>query len=159
MDGVVSNFDAGISKLLGEPYDDNKYENDKEYKKKMRDAIKKHKKEGGQPWYELPMLPDAMQLWTYIKLYKPTFLSATGVPGSESVEKEKRRWLDEKFGKNVPAIFVKKAADKQQEAKSNKHILIDDKPKAINPWKSAGGIGILHTSASSTIQQLKQLGL
>jgi hypothetical protein len=29
----------------------------------------------------------------------------------------------------------------------------------FDEWRAAGGIGILHTSAADTIQQLKKLGL
>jgi hypothetical protein len=43
-------------------------------------------------------------------------------------------------------------------AKPN-HILIDDREKSIQPWREAGGIGILHTSAADTISQLQKLGL
>jgi len=39
------------------------------------------------------------------------------------------------------------------------HILIDDRESNIDQWRAAGGIGILHTSAAGTIQQLKKLGL
>ena len=49
-------------------------------------------------------------------------------------------------------------ADKHEYAAPN-HILIDDRDKAILPWREAGGIGILHTSANDTIAQLKELGL
>jgi hypothetical protein len=38
-------------------------------------------------------------------------------------------------------------------------ILIDDRADTIREWDSQGGIGILHTSAANTIQQLKKLGL
>jgi hypothetical protein len=38
-------------------------------------------------------------------------------------------------------------------------ILIDDMEQTIREWKNAGGVGILHTSASDTISQLKKLGL
>ena len=37
-------------------------------------------------------------------------------------------------------------------------ILIDDYPKNVDQFKAAGGIGILHISASNTISQLKRLG-
>ena len=37
-------------------------------------------------------------------------------------------------------------------------VLIDDYPKNIREWQRKGGIGILHTSASSTISQLRKLG-
>ena len=36
-------------------------------------------------------------------------------------------------------------------------VLIDDREKNINAWVEAGGIGILHTSAANTIDQLKAL--
>ena len=36
-------------------------------------------------------------------------------------------------------------------------ILIDDRMHSIGPWRSAGGIGILHTSASQSIGELKTL--
>ena len=38
-------------------------------------------------------------------------------------------------------------------------ILIDDLKVTIDEWNAGGGIGILHTSAASTIKQLKELGL
>ena len=39
------------------------------------------------------------------------------------------------------------------------HILIDDRKSNIEEWRANGGIGILHTSATDTISQLKKLGL
>ena len=38
------------------------------------------------------------------------------------------------------------------------NILIDDTKKKLDPWIEAGGIGILHTSAASTISELKEWG-
>ena len=51
-------------------------------------------------------------------------------------------------------------AEKQKYAKKNgvPNILIDDWKKNIVEWEAAGGIGILHKSASATIAQLKKLG-
>lgn len=158
MDGVVADFHSGITKLIGEPHSEERYENDKEYKKKMWDTVKDYRKKGGELWYELQLLPDAMQLWTYIKKYNPTFLTSTGTSKAKMTEDEKRRWLNDKFGPHVPAIFARSAQAKKEHA-GPKHILIDDKEKAIKPWETAGGLGILHTSASSTIAQLKKLGL
>ena len=36
-------------------------------------------------------------------------------------------------------------------------VLIDDRKKNIEAWEDNGGIGILHTSAEDTINQLKKL--
>ena len=49
-------------------------------------------------------------------------------------------------------------AMKGSDNKKQPAILIDDYPKNVNQFKAAGGIGILHTSASNTISQLKRLG-
>ena len=37
-------------------------------------------------------------------------------------------------------------------------ILIDDYPKNVTQFRAAGGIGILHTDTTSTINRLKRLG-
>jgi hypothetical protein len=42
--------------------------------------------------------------------------------------------------------------------KREQAVLIDDYPKNITEWTAKGGIGILHTNASSTISQLKKIG-
>ena len=36
-------------------------------------------------------------------------------------------------------------------------VLIDDRPKNIEAWENAGGIGIIHESAEKTIAKLKEL--
>jgi hypothetical protein len=36
-------------------------------------------------------------------------------------------------------------------------VLIDDRQKNLDAWEKHGGIGILHTSAEDTINQLKEL--
>ena len=69
--------------------------------------------------------------------------------------------LTSRVAKNISGvnqeIFVP-ASQKQQFSGENQ-ILIDDRVDNIEQWKSKGGIGILHTSASDTIKQLKELGL
>ncbi len=37
-------------------------------------------------------------------------------------------------------------------------ILIDDYPKNVQQFKSAGGIGILHSNTQTTISQLRKIG-
>jgi hypothetical protein len=53
-------------------------------------------------------------------------------------------------------------ADKMRFAKDGRdgrpNLLIDDHSKNIAQFGSAGGIGVLHKSASSTIKQLKEIG-
>ena len=68
----------------------------------------------------------------------------------------KIKWVEQ----NIPGtpLLLKSAELKQLYASSNS-ILIDDRADNIQRWNEAGGIGILHTSAADSIQQLKDLGL
>ena len=46
----------------------------------------------------------------------------------------------------------------KQNYSDKSNILIDDRLDTIEEWRARGGIGIHHTSALSTISQLKKLG-
>lgn len=165
LDGVLADFVTGIEKAVQTvhgtsdfEYSENRNDNDKKYRNMIWEAIDKyHKNHNGQLWYELPLLDDAPTLWKFVSQYDPQILSATGDPKYNAGE-QKRQWVNEKLGSNVKVNLVRRAGDKQQYADA-KHILIDDKHKAIDPWKQSGGIGVLHTSATNTIAQLKKLGL
>lgn len=155
LDGVLADFVTGVKKLVPD-YTEAKYEQDSKYRNKMWDAVRKHSKDGGRLWEDLPLMPDALTLWNYVKKYNPEILTATGDP-KYNAEEQKRKWVKKHLG-NVKINFVQRAADKAQYA-TNGDILIDDKQKATKPWIDAGGQGILHTSAENTIKQLKKIGL
>lgn len=121
-------------------------------------AVNRWVKKGHLFFGAMDPMEDAFVLWDYIKEYFPTILSATGhVPHAST---EKRDWVKRHLGDTTAgmALFVRAASEKCQYAAPN-HILIDDRKKAIEPWIEAGGIGILHTSAADTIEQLKKLGV
>jgi len=67
----------------------------------------------------------------------------------------KLTWLK---NNNITATsnLVRRRKDKVNYAKSDT-ILIDDKPVTIDEFNKAGGIGILHTDAISTINKLKEI--
>lgn len=157
MDGVIADFERKLSELLGEPFDNERFKSDKKYKNATWKVVSKHQKQGGEVWYELEPMADTPQLWNYIAKYNPEILSATGSSHFKG-KGQKERWIKKHFGPSVRVNIVTGANDKQQFAAPN-HILIDDSARAINPWVAAGGIGILHTSATNTIQQLKKLGI
>ena len=112
-------------------------------------------------WHTLPWMPGGQQLWSYINNYHPHILSAyvehatdpNCIPG-------KRHWAMTNLGLPAYRINLVKRREKQNFAKVNGEpaLLIDDYIKNINQFKARGGIGILHTSAASTITQLKSLG-
>jgi hypothetical protein len=148
LDGVLANFEKGVSELLKAPM---KYQNTNE----MWRYIKAYSRRGGKLWRDLSLMPDAKTLWNYIKKYDPEILSSGGDPVF-GADVQKRKWVAEHFGGNVKVNITRRSNEKAQYAAPN-HILIDDMMKSIGPWIKAGGIGILHKNANDTIKKLQDL--
>ena len=147
MDSVLVDFDRGYQELTG-------------MTTQQADAIGGDTfwepliKAGAKWWITLNWMPDGKQLWNYIKKYTPILLSAPS--REESSKLGKRVWVK----RELPGTkLILRYAPQKQEYASPTSILIDDREKNIDQWEAAGGIGILHTSAANTIEQLKQLGL
>ena len=149
MDGVLTDFDAAFMKASdGIP--------PREYEKKFgKDKFwELIDGRGVGYWVGMPWMPDGKEYWDYIKEYKPILLSS---PSRSSTSRlGKRLWVRNQLPGTK--LILSQAKDKQNYAQKDR-ILIDDRPSNIDQWRSQGGVGILHTSASDTIRQLKDLGL
>jgi hypothetical protein len=139
LDGVMADLDKHVKEITGKTFDE------------LRASG------SGFTEFVLDKMPDADTLWNYVVQYDPTILTATGYP-EEKAKAEKIRWVYDNLHGFDGILTTISGADKHKYAAPN-HILIDDRDKAILPWREAGGIGILHTSAADTIAQLKKLGL
>ena len=144
LDGVLTDFDKQLAELLNKKlvrgWD---FGNDPKVWAKIAHA-------GEKFWSEMAWMPDGHDLWEYIKDFKPTVLTApTRHPSSKT---GKKIWLKENLP-GVPAIIDSK---KEQYAKEG-YILIDDREKNIKKWEEAGGTGILHKDAESSIKELKKI--
>ena len=104
-------------------------------------------------WGGMVPMPDALELWQYVRRYDVEVLTAGRPHGNPFLEKS--LWVRRYLG-DVKLHLVPRSGDKAKFAAPN-HILIDDKVASITPWVAAGGIGILHTSAESSITQLQQI--
>ena len=146
MDGVLVDFERGYKELTGY------------YTKSHPDARtfwEPVDSEGPSFWATLPWMPDGRTLWNHIKGYKPYILTSPSLdPGSK---KAKREWVEKELPE-AKNIYFRKAQLKPEFSGKNR-ILIDDREDTIGWWREQGGIGIHHTSAASTIQQLKNLGI
>jgi len=156
LDGVLVDFVALAQQWVPQWQDDSVPNRNKKLDRELWGRVSGRAKRGEPFWGSMNPMNDAHELWTYISKYNPQILSAKGVVGNP--DPEKREWVKKFLGPNVVVNLVTKAMDKAQFAAPGR-ILIDDKMKAIQPWRDAGGIGILHTTAASTIKQLKDLGL
>ena len=148
MDGVITDFNNRYKKYAGMmPAEyEKKFGKDKFWE--LADA------EGVAFWVGMPWMEDGKTYWDYIKKYDVELLSSPS--RSETSRLGKRLWVRN----NLPGIklTLAQAYNKRNYAAPN-HILIDDRESNIEQWRDKGGIGILHTSAADTIQQLKDLGL
>ena len=156
LDGVLVDFVELAKKWVPNWKEEGAINRNKKLDRELWGRVGGRAKKGIPFWGQMKPMPDASQLWSYVKKYNPEILSATGRVGNPI--EEKKEWVRKYLGPNVKVNLVQRAVDKAQFAAPG-HILIDDKIKAINPWIEAGGIGIHHTSAVNTIARLKELGL
>lgn len=147
-DGVLVHFEEGFEKKFGKRHDEVHV-----------GVMWKLINSSATFWPHLPQMPDAMDLWNYIKGYEPTIL--TGCPPGELAFSQadfgKRTWFGRELGSHVPVITCL-SKNKPNHMANKGDILIDDIIKNCNRWEEAGGVAIHHTSAATTIAKLKELG-
>ena len=153
MDGVLCDFAKGVEKVIGKSITQWSYGS----KSEKWDKIKATPKF----WHTLPWMPGGKDLWNFISKYKPHILSAyveesfdpNCIPG-------KSHWARTNLGIAPGNVNLVKRVQKQNYAKvaGQPAILIDDYKKNTDQFTQKGGIGILHTTTSNTIRELKKLG-
>jgi hypothetical protein len=151
MDGVLCDFMVQAKKATGKIFTQEK---SAEYWK----IIKKIPKF----WSDMPWMPGGKQLWNYIKQYNPHILSAY-TPDDPNCIPGKQKWIRRNINISSSRINLIRRKDKSKFAMKSGEtrqpaIIIDDFPRNVDQFKAAGGIGILHISASKTISELKRLG-
>jgi hypothetical protein len=113
-------------------------------------------KHGGiEFWSDMSWNPGGKKLWNYISKYSPNILTAPSKRVYDDCVAGKKKWI-KRLGS--PKILIRSKDRKKEFAKPN-HILIDDLKSNISDWNSSGGIGIHHKKTSTTLAQLKELGL
>ncbi len=163
LDGVMSDLVAKWAELTGYSRDDieHGYWTNREMKKKIWKTTNRALKQGVEIWYDLDLMPGAMTLWQFLVRnagtvgYEIEILTATGRMRQEEVADMKHRWVAKHLSSTVGVITVQDGVDKARYAEEDA-ILIDDQQKNIDAWERAGGVGILHTDAESTINQLRK---
>ena len=144
-DGVLADFDAGATRLLG-----------------MSPANFQARYGAGRFWARLaaapdfyarlPLMPGAMELFDAVRHLEPVIL--TGLPRGTWAAPQKVRWAARHFpGTRVITCL---AVHKRKHCEHG-DVLVDDNPKYRDRWEDAGGVFVLHTDVASTLGQLAEL--
>jgi len=171
MDGVLVDFEAGAIEHLTNMLQNGEAEDLKAEIK--RDYVTKEDLRGKSPirvfmykalqhhagfWENLPWMPGGEELWNFIGSRGVAILTTPLRYGSEI---GKQAWIDTHLNPPPVRVFMSKTDD---HGKSQKYrwaapyrILIDDYVKNTAPWEEAGGIAILHTDTTKTIQELEEI--
>mgnify|MGYP001158555077 CR=1 FL=1 len=149
MDGVLADFEKGIEDMIGGTFNDDRWP-------ELPDDF----------FLQLEPMPDAKKLWGFIGKYNPFILTA--IPRSsrgaisKRATKDKMRFMKRWFGVSSDRIYAVIRKNKKNFAKDGRdgrpNILIDDHIGNIREFKSAGGLGVHHKSASKTISELMKIG-
>ena len=144
-DGVLADFDAGATKLLGAPPDAFQAKNG-----------------AGRFWARLakapdfyatlPLMPGADLLFDAVRHLEPVIL--TGLPRGNWAAQQKVRWAKEHFPGT--RIITCMAVNKRDHAHPG-DVLVDDNDKYRHLWEEVGGIFIHHKSVDDTLRQLAKL--
>lgn len=144
LDGVLADFDAHYERL----FDVRLHRGMGEDPPGLWDNIRN----AGTFYRDMPLMPDALELWEGVKHLSPTIL--TGVPYHQVPEAEahKRAWMAERFGADVSVVCCK-SRDKRLHGRPG-DVLIDDWDKYEWLWKAMGGAFILHRTARESLRRL-----
>lgn len=144
-DGVLADFDAGAQQLLGmlpRPFEER--HGKREFWRRLANA---------RGFYaNLPLMPDAMELFDAVKHLRPTIL--TGLPLGSWAAPQKVKWAAEHFP-GTPIITCM-ARDKYKYMQPG-DVLVDDSPTHRAAWENAGGLFILHKTARASLQELARI--
>jgi 5'(3')-deoxyribonucleotidase len=152
VDGVLADFDRKVRDILGLP--PKEYIAQNSIKDFWRNLARYTDPDTGHGFYRsLPLMEDAMELWSAIEHKKPFLL--TGCPMGQWAPPQKHEWAAEHFP--AARVVTCMARDKRNYIEGPGHILIDDQMKNAEPWVEAGGDFIFHTSARESIKQLREL--
>lgn len=149
IDGVLADFDKKAKEITS-----GKYGRDDFSKGNFWKAVYRYNSEV-EPFFEsLPKMSGADKLMNFAvnNFENVALLTATGFTPKDAAE-QKTRWA----AKNFPGIKTLTVTNSAHKAvySNPRSILIDDRTASIDPWRKAGGLGILFTNTDQAISELK----
>lgn len=148
MDGVLADFDKKKEEL--KKIHPKMSLNDNEFWKGIQSV--------DHFFLHLEPMPDMSELMSYLQSLDIPLAILTALPRTTSMptaKQDKKTWIGREVSFDIEFNASRSAKLKQKWAREG-HVLIDDKASNIDEWRNAGGIGIFHVDAKTTISKLKQ---
>lgn len=150
-DGVLAAFDTMFEEITG--HHPRAYEKEHGASALWR-VVESHP---GGFFRSLPKMHDAEELVESVRHLNPIIL--TGVPlGNSQYNEQKLAWRDEHFP-GIPMICCQSKKKWTQMHPVKHNVIVDDWHKYKSLWEEKGGTFILHTSAKTSIQELRDIGV
>ena len=157
MDGVLADFDRGVSELCGlKPREQGKERSEEE------DTLMWEKiREVGHFYDKLEPVPGALEMFEKVYgMFGEDCQILTGIPkpkrGIESAGEDKTNWAHRLLSDKLKVNIVYRE-EKKRYCFGKEHILIDDLKENIESWEKYGGTGILFRNAEETMKILEEL--
>ena len=151
LDGVLADFDKRAREMCGDAIVDDKARGDELWSIVHKDP---------HFYRDLENCVGMPSLWYHARKTGLEVKILTAIPRRTTMpeaEADKRDWCSRFLGADVPVEIGPYSRDKWKHCKPG-DILIDDRADNIDDWvKKGGGVGILHTSVKSTLEQLDAL--
>ena len=159
MDGVLADFDRGVSELCGLP----QIRQDETTGKDLDDKMWRRIRDIPHFYDMLEIMPGAKELFDAVyNRYGERTEILTGIPkpkrGILTADEDKETWMKRMLSDRITVNIVFKE-EKPQYCKGKDCFLIDDLDKNIAAWEQMGGTGILFQSAQETMNRLKEMGV
>jgi hypothetical protein len=148
MDGVLCDFDARFEYF----YNMSPSEYRKQYKpEKANEYLTKAVDEVGITyWSKMQWMPGGQELWSIIGKYNPIILTSPGQ--FEYAEEGKLEWIKDNLSPQPKEVIFAESGNKHLKMITDpkKSILIDDYWTNLAPWKTLGGIAVMHKDINKT---------
>ena len=157
MDGVLADFDKGVSDLAGmQPLSQNS-KRPSGYDDALWSAVRKV----DHFYLKLDPIPGALEMFQIIYgKYGDKCEILTGIPkeqrGIITSAEDKVEWVKKHLSDGIVTNTVYRE-DKKNFCGGREYILIDDFEKNIREWKEQGGTGILFTNAQETLNTFEEI--
>jgi hypothetical protein len=144
-DGVLADFDAGATEILGmSPRAFEQRHGRREFWRRVARA--------SDFYARLPLMSDARTLFEAVAHLDPIIL--TGLPLGNWAAPQKVRWAEQHFpGTHIITCM---ARDKYRHMKGAE-VLVDDRVDHRGTWEAAGGMFVPHEDARSSLARLAEI--